>query len=239
MNTSLICKLCGENNEDLFRKRVYKNKIYFIKTCKKCEAEQALEYYHKNKEKRAEYQKKYLKKNKILVKSKKKEYDKKRYLNYKEIILSNIKKYSKNNKDLINQRKKEKRKNDPAFRLRHYISTRIRKILKNNGVKNNSCLKYLNYSFLDLKTHIEKQFEDWMNWDNHGMYDPKIWDDNDSKTWKWNIDHIIPQSDLPFSSMDDENFKKCWSLENLRPLSAKINILEGANGARHKKGIKT
>jgi len=27
--------------------------------------------------------------------------------------------------------------------------------------------------------------------------------------------------------MEDENFKKCWSLDNLRPLSAKINILDG------------
>jgi len=28
--------------------------------------------------------------------------------------------------------------------------------------------------------------------------------------------------------MDEENFKKCWTLENLRPLSAKINILNGS-----------
>jgi len=27
--------------------------------------------------------------------------------------------------------------------------------------------------------------------------------------------------------MEDENFKKCWALENLRPLSAKQNIIEG------------
>jgi hypothetical protein len=28
--------------------------------------------------------------------------------------------------------------------------------------------------------------------------------------------------------MEDENFKKCWSLENLRPYSAKQNIIDGA-----------
>ena len=47
----------------------------------------------------------------------------------------------------------------------------------------------------------------------------KTWNDNDQSTWTWNIDHIIPQSTLPYTSMDDEIFKKCWALENLRPLS--------------------
>ena len=51
----------------------------------------------------------------------------------------------------------------------------------------------------------------------------------------WHIDHIIPQSLLPYSSMEDDNFKKCWALSNLRPLSAKQNLLDGANRIRHKK----
>lgn len=66
-----------------------------------------------------------------------------------------------------------------------------------------------------------------MNWKNHGSYNYQSWDDNNPLTWTWNIDHIIPQSLLPFSSMNDENFKKCWSLNNLRPLSSKKNILDG------------
>jgi hypothetical protein len=33
--------------------------------------------------------------------------------------------------------------------------------------------------------------------------------------------------------MDDEEFKKCWSLDNLRPLSAKQNILDGTSRKRH------
>jgi hypothetical protein len=35
--------------------------------------------------------------------------------------------------------------------------------------------------------------------------------------------------------MDDENFKKCWALENLRPYSAKQNIIDGVTRVRHKK----
>lgn len=40
----------------------------------------------------------------------------------------------------------------------------------------------------------------------------------------WQIDHIIPQSHLLFETLDDENFLKCWALENLRPLDAKENL---------------
>jgi hypothetical protein len=61
-----------------------------------------------------------------------------------------------------------------------------------------------------------------MTWENRGIYKANEWDDNNKSTWKWQLDHIIPQSDLPYTSMDDENFKKCWSLDNLRALSSEI-----------------
>jgi hypothetical protein len=74
-----------------------------------------------------------------------------------------------------------------------------------------------------------------MNWNNQGVYRPSLWDDSDSSTWVWQLDHILPQSDLPYTSMEDDNFKKCWALSNLRPLSAKQNLLDGATKIRHKK----
>jgi 5-methylcytosine-specific restriction endonuclease McrA len=73
-----------------------------------------------------------------------------------------------------------------------------------------------------------------MNWDNHGSYRKHTWNDDDSSTWSWQIDHIIPQSDLPYTSMAEENFHKSWALNNLRPLSAKQNLLDGARKIRHK-----
>lgn len=75
--------------------------------------------------------------------------------------------------------------------------------------------------------HLEKQFELWMNWENYGIYRASVWNDENTDTWTWHIDHIIPQSLLPYTSMKDDNFKKCWALDNLRPLSAKRNILDG------------
>lgn len=139
-------------------------------------------------------------------------------------------------KDRRNKRKKERRKNDPSYRLREYLSIEINTILKYNGSgkKGRSFLTAIGCSMNDFKFHYESLFEPWMTWENQGKYDPKTWDDNDPKTWKWQQDHIIPLADLPFSSMEDENFKIAFSLSNLRPFSAKQNVLDGTSRSRHK-----
>lgn len=90
------------------------------------------------------------------------------------------------------------------------------KIYKNNE----SFIKYINYSIEELKLHLESKFDNNMSWINYGIY--------------WHIDHIIPQSCLPYTSMSDDNFKKCWALDNLRPLEAKQNMLDGSTRIRHK-----
>ena len=96
-----------------------------------------------------------------------------------------------------------------------------------------SCIKYLPYTIDELKNHLELNFEPWMSWENYGKFNSKIWNDNDQSTWTWQIDHIIPQSKLLYTNMLDANFKKCWSLSNLRPLSSKQNFLDGVFRTRH------
>mgnify|MGYP006320042627 FL=1 len=92
----------------------------------------------------------------------------------------------------------------------------------------------MDYSIKELREHLEKQFEPWMNWNNHGRYNLLSWNENDSSTWTWQIDHIIPQSVLVYSSMEEDNFKKCWALNNLRPYSAKLNLTDGVTRSRHR-----
>jgi hypothetical protein len=130
---------------------------------------------------------------------------------------------------------KNKRKNDPAFKLRNLISSHVRYGLSNSGVSKNgeSCWKYLPYTPQQLKSHLESLFESWMNWQNRGLYKTDEWDDNNINSWKWQLDHIIPHSEFKYTSMEDEEFKKCWALSNLRPYSAKQNLLDGVNRTRH------
>lgn len=225
-------KVCQEHNKSSCKKCYYNNnREYFL--------EKQKAYYHKNKEDVLEYQKQYRENNNDAIKEKKKQYyednkeekaaiDKAYYEKNKEKIKKRSREYSKNNRKQINKYKQDRMNTDVFYRLSHYVSTSINKKLKvNNGSKNNKSINYyLPYSIDQLKLHIEALFEPWMNWENHGAYNVNTWDDNDPATWTWNIDHIIPQSHLPYSSMEDENFRKCWALDNLRPLSAKQNVLD-------------
>lgn len=145
-----------------------------------------------------------------------------------------IKEYNKKYQRRVNEWFRNKWADDPFFKMRRLISSSINKSLKkNNSSKETSIIDFLPYTINELKQHLESQFEPWMNWDNWGTYNIKTWDDNDSSTWTWQIDHIIPQSELPYNSMQHPNFKKCWDLANLRPLSARTNIEDGCR----KRGI--
>jgi hypothetical protein len=121
-------------------------------------------------------------------------------------------------KEKIRAADKKRLNENPNLRLHKNVSRTITAALKRqNGSKNNcTIMNYLSYSFNELKEHLEKQFEDWMTWENYGL----------ASIYKstWNVDHIMPQSKLIYDSMDHSNFKKCWDLKNLRPLSAVENI---------------
>lgn len=155
------------------------------------------------------------------------------YANNKDKKQEYRKKYQEQNKNIINEKRrlksKVRRELDPNFKLRAYLSNSInRQLSKNNNSKNNeSILQFLPYTINQLKEHIEKQFEPWMTWDNRGIYNSKIWDDNNVDTWTWQLDHTIPHNKFQYNSMTDQSFIDCWSLNNLRPVSAKLNILKG------------
>ena len=69
------------------------------------------------------------------------------------------------------------------------------------------------YTKDDLVKHLEKQFDDKMNWANYGSY--------------WWIDHIKPRSAFHYTTAEDPEFKECWSLSNLQPMEKIANIKKG------------
>lgn len=240
-NYAITCNDCiylkqkqyNKNNKEnikLNKKQHYQNnKEYFFLKRKK--------YNQNNRKNIALKQKEYYANNKENLATKKKEY----YLRNREKTILMVKKYYENNKEKINISKNknsnQKYANDPTYRLRIIASKSINIYLKskNTNKKGKSVLKHLPYTIEELKSHIENQFESWMNWNNQGVYDPKKWDDNDPSTWKWQLDHIIPHSTFEYDSMDHLDFQKCWALSNLRPYSAKQNLLDGATKIRHHK----
>jgi hypothetical protein len=182
-----------------------------------------LKYKNENKEKLDQYNKEYREKNREIIRARDKEY----YCNNKEKRIANTK--NSPNKNLNKRNYQKRKRNDPKFKLHQSVSFAVNKSLKRNGfIKGGSIIKYLPYTIQELKEHLENLFEPWMTWQNWGMYNKNTWNDNDPSTWTWNIDHIIPQINFYYISMEDEEFKKCWALNNLRPYSAKQNIIDQA-----------
>ena len=213
----------SKNNKEYYLKHQKGRSVYrknFYITNKEHELSRNKKYAEDNKEKIAEYHKQYI-------------------LDHKQEMSEYQKQYAKKNIDKIrlknNSYSKTRKSIDPAFKLRSRLSTSIwiSLIARNSSKSGKSILQYLPYTMNELKKYLEQHFEPWMNWDNYGKYNSKAWDDNDSSTWTWNIDHIIPQSELPYTSMEDDNFNKCWQLANLRPYSSKQNIIDGVTKSRH------
>lgn len=229
---NLEFKLCNSCNKDLGI-----NNFYYIPSdrtytgsCKKCRRDKRLARQKSNKAKIDEIKNKLsnTKKSCITCKEFLDVSDDNFYFNVSSGIYINVCKKccAKRKRKYKNNRKKT----DTSYRLRLHISATITTSLRNhNSNKKNgkSCFKFINYNVKQLKVHLESQFENWMTWSNWGVYNPKTWDDNDQSTWTWQIDHIIPQSKFSFTSMEDDSFKECWALENLRPYSAKQNISDG------------
>jgi hypothetical protein len=235
-----ICSTCGfPKTLDRFQKRLYTTKdgevkFCYLSECMDCKNERARKNNPNTKDKRKKTRAAYYQNNKAEIRDKGDLY----YQENRDAVLSSQKEYQAANKDKVRESKrrseKNREKNDPSFKLRKRVSAQVRDHLRRFGSskKGNSILEFLNYSVDDLRAHLEKQFGPWMTWDNYGFFDSKTWDDEDQTTWTWSIDHIIPQYRLPYQAMDEDNFKKCWALENLRPLSAKQNLLDGVNKVR-------
>ena len=234
------CKACSKDKKSIQAKK-------YNDTHKEEKAKTSKEYRNKNKEELSQKKKDYYIANKDYIDNKSNTY-------YKEkmndpVFVEKEKKRNKvraiKNRPVRNAWRREQRKINPVYKLRSILSKSIWQALKNNGGSKAgiSFEKRFSYSIDVLKKHLEDQFSlpenldpegnVWMTWENQGHYSVKDWNDNDPTTWKWQIDHIMPQSKFVYTSMDDQAFKDCWALSNLRPYSAKQNVLDGVNRVRH------
>jgi len=56
---------------------------------------------------------------------------------------------------------------------------------------------------------------------------PKGYQWDDYRKSKLHIDHIIPKCLFKYNSTNDDQFRKCWALNNLQLLSSTENIKKG------------
>ena len=86
----------------------------------------------------------------------------------------------------------------------------------------NKLEEHCGYNVEKLIKHIESQFVGEMSWENYGQAGTTI----ERGKFCWAIDHIKPKNSFYYTSLNDKDFIKCWSLENLRPLEWRINIIK-------------
>lgn len=180
------CTKCG-NLLPLERKSKY---------CTVCKNEFDLKSYHKNKEKRRSYVKKYEEQNPEKIK--------KRQLQTKQWL--------KDHPEYMNNWYKEKLSTNINYRIIHNLRERLRVALYSNS-KSIKTIDLLGCSIEEFKQYISSKFTEGMTWENYGRKG-------------WHIDHIRPCISFDLTDPEQQkqcchytNLQPLWWKDNLRKSS--------------------
>ncbi len=237
MKICIKCKIPKELKE--FNKNKRKKdglEVY----CKECVREKSKQYYLENKiihnKRTSQYIQNNKEKHKNLMdnwyennKEKLKPIYKQYYLDNKDTIIEKSKIWQSNNKEQYQEYQKEwrlnnkeklkfqinkwiknERINNPLFKLKHSLRSRISDIIKNDRSKSKLIIELLGCSLKDYKQYIEQQFKTEMNWNNHGDV--------------WEIDH---KKSISFFDLNDpKQLNECFHYTNTQPLFKTTKIAE-------------
>lgn len=192
---------------------------------RKKRAREMRDSHSKNREKRLESSRKWLKKNMQKAIAYNKSYAKRnpeKYLEWqrrasRKSYIKNIaqkKSYMKKRRDSGRSAEysrewvRKRESTDPMYKIQRRLRTRVRAIFRSKGIrKNQSALKILGVNLSEAKEHIQSQFKDGMAWNNYG---------------KWHLDHKVPLS----SALNVEELIMLCHYTNLQPLWAKDNLIK-------------
>jgi hypothetical protein len=154
------------------------------------------------------YNKKYYNNNKENIKVVQKEYYENNKNKIREQQNNYLKEYRIKNKIKLNEYSKNRRRNNPLYKLKNILRTRIYYFLKSKKfTKNINTEEIIGCSYVYFREYLELLFKDNMNWENHG---------------EWHIDHIIPLD----SAEKEEDIIKLCHYSNLQPLWANENKIK-------------
>jgi len=106
-------------------------------------------------------------------------------------------------------------RDEVGFRIIQILRSRLRKVAKRGRGYSGNNLKWLGCTPVELRDHLERQFQAGMNWSNLG-----------AGAGKWHIDHIVPCA--AFDMRKESERLACFHYTNLRPLWSHLNIEKGA-----------
>jgi hypothetical protein len=191
-------KVCNRCNVDKDVTEFYSGrrrcKLCYNKHKKKSTPEQREEYNRRRKEKYYENHEEELEKSKLWKKR-----NPEKVVEYRRGYMSGY--------------EKKRMENDPLYNVSRTVRNLIKCSIYHKGfTKNSRTFEILGCSYEELKEQIESQFEDWMNWDNYGLY-------NGEEKYGWDLDHIVPVS----SAECEEDIYKLNHYSNIQPLCSYVN----------------
>lgn len=205
------CYKCGEIKDTTNFNKRSDTKDGLKPECKVCQTAYRKYYYKKHSKKEKQRSIDYNKAHR----KERLELNQDYYKKFKRRELARIKTYQRKHKKEIAAYRKiyhlKRYKTDPKYHIKKNFSSMVSKRLKRrvSSKKGKSTFSFLPYNAEELMMHLEKQFQQGMTWKNYG---------------EWHVDHKKPDSLFNYTSIEDEEFQKCWALENLQPLWAKENI---------------
>ena len=195
------CKKCLSDKFKDYQQKYYTDNKEFL-------LERMKENYNLNIEERKSKNKIYIEENKDTLN----EYNR----NYRKDNPEKIKEYKEKNKEQLKEYNtlywSKRMKEDELFRFKSIMRKSIGNLIKN---KSQSTQEIIGCSFEEFKSYLESKFEDWMNWENYGLF-------NGEYVFGWDIDHIIPLS----SADGEEDVISLCHFTNLQPLCSRVNRYE-------------
>lgn len=205
------CRTCGENKDYKEFHNLKSNNDGKNNYCKSCRSKTVKKSYFKNKEKNKEKSKlknqerKKIKSNWYYEdKNKNPDKYKTRWDEQNKKRRDAKAKWFQENKDRIISTNLERRKKDPKKKITHLMSSGILKSLRDNK-KGKKWETLVGYTIDDLINNLQLNEKEYINNNLH-------------------IDHIIPINFYNYTSFEDDNFKKCWNLRNLRLIPSEENL---------------
>lgn len=204
-----VCNKCNRLlDETMFHKNA-RSKDGLTNYCKDCKKTYDENYRSiaENKERQKKYNREYF--SKPENKQKKREYVNQPEIYKAKKIRDNLYHNQPEIKEKYNTVSKMKYANDIYYHLNKLTLCLLSDLLSGRTKDSQVIIERCGYTAQQLRNHIESLFDENMNWSNYGEY--------------WELDHIKPRNRFYYESYNDEQFKQCWALDNLRPLEIIAN----------------
>jgi hypothetical protein len=114
-------------------------------------------------------------------------------------------------------KKRERARSNPTIAIELRVHGILRRSLAAQSSIHGRSLDWgsvLGYTSEQLRTHVEERFQPGMTWEAF-------------TAGQIELDHVIPRCSFYYETEDDEDFKRCWSLDNLTPLWKSDNRAKG------------